>query len=118
MCERPKGRSVHRAFSEERERGVREVALTHEHHTVGESVAQRKWVDVSLLMEANKWSRAEGTCHQAEFFALYWVERSEVAGGCRGVDTIPIIKFGGNKRFVEAEEGLAIGTPRDVRKMA
>ena len=81
--------SVHRTFSAERERGVREVAHTKEHLTVGESV-----------------SRAEGTCRQAESFALYWVETLEVGGGCQKVDTTSEINFGERERerFVEAEE--------------
>ena len=68
--ERPKSRSIHRNFSEERERRVREVAQTQEHLTIGESAAQRKRGDVSLHMEANNRRRAEGTCRQAKSFAL------------------------------------------------
>ena len=88
------------------------------HPIVGEFVIERvRWGNVSLRMEANYWSRAEGTCRQAESFALYSVETSEVSLGCRGVDTTPVIKLGENKRFIEAEKGFAISTPRSERKM-
>ena len=46
-----------------------------------------------------------------ESFTLYRVEMLYVAGGCRGVDTTPIIKFVENKRFVEVEKGFAIINP-------
>ena len=41
-----------------------------------------------------------------------------MAGGCRRVDTTPIVKFGEDEGCVEAEKSLAISTPCGVREMA